>query len=285
MNAEMKCPETPRTEPQKAKAKVLTSSRLVVIVLLLAILIVLALLPGYRWRARAEQYRTEQIKDSIAHVQELSGNKQWIDKQHEQVKTTREWLSDNFMLMRNGEWLVYQNRCSKEDSKAPVRLNLFIGKGSDGKWYCSTWHFCVGMLNLRMDGQPESLAVFQIAYYAEPFDSTAKNCPKDTWRYDTEYEIRGGTEDSDMKRLIDVFRAEVKDTTWKRVRILAYNKVYELDDKQLAQLQGFPPRSSSGCGSERSYSFVRTVTSNGIAAEQEVKIIIGPNSGLTIERR
>ncbi len=272
MNNEMTCPETPSIDPQKAKARVLTPSRLVVIALLLVILIVLALFPGRRWRVRAEQFRMEQIKDSIANVQEFGGNKQWIDRQHEQFKSTREWLTDNLMLMRNGEWLVYQNRCSKEDSKAPVPIDIFIGKGSDGKWYCSTWHFCVGALNLKIEGQPESLAVFQMAYYAEPFDGTPKNCPKETWRHDTEYEIRGGAEDNNGKSLIDVFRAEVKDTTWKRVRILAYNKVYELDDKQLAQLQGFPPRSCSGWGSEQSYSFVRTSTNNGIAAEQEVKI-------------
>ncbi len=56
------------------------------------------------------------------------------------------WLTDRMILMASGEWLVYRSHCSKE---APHLVkDIFLAKGSDGKWCYSTFHFCIGMVAL-----------------------------------------------------------------------------------------------------------------------------------------
>ena len=184
--------------------------------------------------------------------------------------------------MRNGEWFVYKNYCSKKDPKAPSPFSVFIGKDSDGKWYFSSWHFCIDVINLRMEGQPVSLQAFKMAYYLNSFDGTVKNCPQKTCPIENEFENRGGSSDAEGNLNLELIRANGKNGIWKRVRILAYGKIYELTDKQLARLKGFSPNNESGCGITQWYSFIRTVTVDGITKKQEVKIIINPDSGLTI---
>jgi len=82
--------------------------------------------------------------------------------------------------MKNGDWIACQNICSKEDSRVQ---DLFIGRASDGKWYYSTFHFCIGMTVLRdmEQWQPDSLAQFVDAYWLVPFDGRSDECLKATW--------------------------------------------------------------------------------------------------------
>src|SRR5437764_325228 len=42
------------------------------------------------------------------------------------------WVSEDMILMRNGEWLVCANICRKED---PRIYDLFLARGSNGQWY------------------------------------------------------------------------------------------------------------------------------------------------------
>jgi hypothetical protein len=67
------------------------------------------------------------------------------------------WLTDKMILMESGEWLVYKSHCSKE--KPHLVKDIFLARGSDGKWYYSTFHFCVGMVALmgEQETQPPSL--------------------------------------------------------------------------------------------------------------------------------
>jgi len=88
------------------------------------------------------------------------------------------WISDHLLLMRNGDWLAYASICQKEDRR--IR-DLFLARGSDGQWYYSTYHFCIGMVVLRMEEQPESLAEFVKAYYLRPFDGHSDECLRKTW--------------------------------------------------------------------------------------------------------
>ena len=53
--------------------------------------------------------------------------------------TDASWLSDRIILTRKGEWLAYANICRKEDRRIQ---DLFLARGSDGRWYYSTFHFC-----------------------------------------------------------------------------------------------------------------------------------------------
>lgn len=82
--------------------------------------------------------------------------------------------------MKNGDWIVCQNVCAKEQNTG-VKNDLFIGRGSDGKWYYSTFHFCVGKCVLQMERQPDSLAQFIDGYWLAPFDGKSDDSLKVTW--------------------------------------------------------------------------------------------------------
>ena len=88
------------------------------------------------------------------------------------------WLSEGLILMRNGDWLTYRSVCRKEKRRI---ADLFIARGSDGRWYYSTFHFCIGMLDLRMEDQSEDLPAFVKAYYLRPFDGHSDECLQKTW--------------------------------------------------------------------------------------------------------
>ena len=89
------------------------------------------------------------------------------------------WLSRNFVLMKNDEWMAYTNICSKEDWRVS---DLFIGYGSDHQYYYSTFHFCIGAFVLGMEGQPDSLASMVKDHYLRPFDGKSDECLNKTWR-------------------------------------------------------------------------------------------------------
>jgi hypothetical protein len=88
------------------------------------------------------------------------------------------WLSDRLIVMRNGDWLTYRSVCQKEKRRI---ADLFIGRGSDGRWYYSTFHFCIGMLDLKMEDQSEDLPAFVKAYYLASFDGHSDQCLQKTW--------------------------------------------------------------------------------------------------------
>jgi hypothetical protein len=91
-----------------------------------------------------------------------------------------QWLSDRMILMESGEWLVYQSHCHK----APPHnvKDIFIAKGSNGKWYYTTCHFCVGMVALTMNQMslPADLEYFVERYHLQEFDGRSNECLKET---------------------------------------------------------------------------------------------------------
>jgi hypothetical protein len=88
------------------------------------------------------------------------------------------WLSPRLILMQNGDWIAYSNICQKEERR--IR-DLFLGRGSDGQWYYSTYHFCKGMIVLRMDEQSENLPEFARKYHLRTFDGRSDECLQQTW--------------------------------------------------------------------------------------------------------
>ena len=88
------------------------------------------------------------------------------------------WLSDHMIVTCKGEWLAYANICRKE---AGHIHDLFLARGSDGQWYYSTYHFCIGMLVLKMEEQPEDLAGFARTYFLRTFDGQSDDCQQKTW--------------------------------------------------------------------------------------------------------
>ncbi|WP_035607145.1 hypothetical protein [Haloferula sp. BvORR071] len=89
-----------------------------------------------------------------------------------------DWMNDKVIFCADGSWLAYRSRCHKQDPKV---WDIFIAKASDGKWYYSTYHFCVGALVLAMDGQPESLAQFKEKYFLAEFDGQSDLALEKTW--------------------------------------------------------------------------------------------------------
>jgi hypothetical protein len=124
--------------------------------------------------------------NAIAEIARRSGDSNSIASEVKLLRTelantnsdSVDWLSQQLLLMRNEEWMVYANKCSKEDQRIH---DIFIGRGSDGKWYYSTFHFCIRMVVARGDDQPESLAVFAKRYFLVEFDGHSDECLQLTW--------------------------------------------------------------------------------------------------------
>jgi hypothetical protein len=81
--------------------------------------------------------------------------------------------------MRDGEWMAYRNIGAKEQGRIP---DLFIGRGCDGRWYYSTYHFCTGMAVLKAAmEQPKTLAKFRADCFLQEFDGRPDEFLKRTW--------------------------------------------------------------------------------------------------------
>ena len=123
---------------------------------------------------------------AIAHIEKRFADKQWLAQESTQIAaavkaqpSSDQWVGDEMLVMKNGQWIVCQNICSKENWR--IR-DIFIGRGSDGKWYYSTFHFCVRKCVLQMERwQPDSLDEFVNAYWLVPFDGHSDECLKTTW--------------------------------------------------------------------------------------------------------
>lgn len=88
------------------------------------------------------------------------------------------WISKNLILMKNGDWLVFESISHKEN---PRIYDFFLAKGSDGQWYYSTYHFCKDNVALKMDDQSASLPEFVKNYSLQSFDGKSEDCLKKTW--------------------------------------------------------------------------------------------------------
>lgn len=155
--------------------------------LLLAIAILLAILAvacdarkastdGARkaWKDEAIIRIQKSVEDSMRLEAELARLKAVVSTNG---PASDNWFSTQLILMRNGEWISYAAVCQKENPKVE---DLFLGRGSDGKWYYSTFHFCVGMLNLDLDEQAESLNQFAKKYFLREFDGHSDECLRKT---------------------------------------------------------------------------------------------------------
>ena len=91
----------------------------------------------------------------------------------------RRWISDDLIVMRNGEWMAYRNLGAKEQGRIH---DLFIGRGCDGRWYYSTYDFSTGMGALKTNlGQPRNLSTFRADCLLHEFDGRSDKFLKRTW--------------------------------------------------------------------------------------------------------
>src|SRR5262249_32474248 len=88
------------------------------------------------------------------------------------------WAHEPVLLMTNGEFLVYAFRHGFNNGSVD---HLFLARGSDGRWYYSTYHFCNSMAALAGDDPPGSISEFASKYAAREFDGKSEACLQHTW--------------------------------------------------------------------------------------------------------
>jgi hypothetical protein len=128
-----------------------------------------------QWKDKAIAEISQQTKDAAPILKKIGFMKTKPSVESEWDR----WISDDLIVMTNGEWMAYRNICAKQEGRIP---DLFLGRGSDGHWYYSTFHFCIGMIVLKdMLDQPESLAKFKQEGFLREFDGHSDECLKKTW--------------------------------------------------------------------------------------------------------
>jgi hypothetical protein len=148
----------------------------VIAVIVLASVVVI---PPYR-----DHVRNRWKVEALAKINHLASDTNWV--QREIATLTAQppgddgtgWLSDHFILMKDGSWLVYDNICTKSDWRI---ADIFVGRASNGKWYYSTFHFCIGAIVLRFQGRPADLPTFQKDCYLAEFTGQPTERLRITW--------------------------------------------------------------------------------------------------------
>jgi hypothetical protein len=59
---------------------------------------------------------------------------------------------------------------------------LFLGHGSDGRWFYSSFHFCNYMAMVSGEDAPGGIAEFTNRYAVRQFDGQSDECLKHTGR-------------------------------------------------------------------------------------------------------
>jgi hypothetical protein len=127
------------------------------------------------WKDRAISEIARQTSETAPILKEIAAMRTKLSVETEWDS----WVSRDLIVMTNGEWMAYRNICAKEKGHIP---DLFIGRGSDGKWYYSTYHFCIDMIVLKtMMDQPESLTKFRTDGFLQGFDGRSDECLRKTW--------------------------------------------------------------------------------------------------------
>lgn len=123
------------------------------------------------------EWKQQHLAEIAARVTEASWPSNELARMDSETEEAR-WLSDRLIRMESGEWLAYASVCAKEPAGI---ADLFVARGSDGKWYYSTYHFCIGMLVLKWDNEPKNLAEFTTNYWLREFDGQSDVCLEKTW--------------------------------------------------------------------------------------------------------
>ncbi|MGN6555344.1 MAG: hypothetical protein ACTHLW_16680 [Verrucomicrobiota bacterium] len=147
--------------------------------------ILVALVFGGRLAVRYK-YQRDRIDWKGATLTRLAGlslTNEDVSRELETLKGSRgaaehqEWAGDHVLLMTNDEYMVYGSR----HGFSGFVDNLFLARGSDGRWYYSTYHFCNSMAGVRFDDPPASIAEFVSRYAAREFDGKSEVCLEHTW--------------------------------------------------------------------------------------------------------
>jgi hypothetical protein len=149
--------------------------------------ILVALVFGW-WSFTRYKYERERAAWKTTTLKRLAGlslTNEDIAQKLETLKTSRglaeqyrDWTGDGVLLMTNNEYLIYAFRHGFNDGFVD---HLFLGHGSDGHWYYSTYHFCNSMVGVGGDDAPGSIAEFASRYAVREFDGKSDVCLEHTW--------------------------------------------------------------------------------------------------------
>lgn len=150
----------------------------------MVLMILVAGVLGSRWfGSRALRQWKEQ---AIARIEARLQDTNWVEREAKRLVSARVdrrisdgWIGEEMLAARNGEWIVFQSVAGKEQ-RPGIGRDLFIGRGSDGKWYYSSFHFCIRMESLRIEEQPDTLAQLVEGHWLVSFDGKSDECFKTT---------------------------------------------------------------------------------------------------------
>ena len=133
-------------------------------------------LPRAAWKAKTlPQLATLSISNDMIRQQ-----LEFLQSDAAKTNAFPHWISEQVLLMTNGQYLIYAYRHGTHSGFPP---HLFLARGSDDRWYYSSYHFCRNMTMLSGDDQPGSITEFASLYGAKEFDGKSDECLKQTeWR-------------------------------------------------------------------------------------------------------
>jgi hypothetical protein len=142
---------------------------------------------AFGWRSftryKHQRARADWKATTLVRLAGLSFTNADIIRELETLKASRgaggrqEWTGDRVLVMTNDEFLVY---ASRHGFNSGFVDHLFLARGSDGRWYYSTYHFCNSMVGADADA-PGSIAAFASRYAAREFDGKSDVCLQHTW--------------------------------------------------------------------------------------------------------
>jgi len=149
---------------------------------------VLLLLFGWKPLLRYDSNRklANWKRSALPHLAQQSVTNEEVRNEFEALKAgpTDEkffvWAREHIVMMTNGEYLIYAFHHGFNDGSVD---HLFLAHGSNGRWYYSTYHFCMDMVGILASGdrQPGSIEEFAGRYSVREFDGKSDECLRHTW--------------------------------------------------------------------------------------------------------
>lgn len=125
-----------------------------------------------QWKNSAIAAITNDLKDPDHLKERLGDSSKTVGKWDD-----TEWLTPDTIACRDGAWLAYRSQTYKVDPKI---YDIFVARASDGNWYYSDYHFCIGAMVLMSHGQPVSLDRFRKDYCLTQFDGSSDDALRPT---------------------------------------------------------------------------------------------------------
>lgn len=146
---------------------------------LLLLLVGLFLVVDYWMEAQRAEWKTA----TLAHLAEAELRDPFVQSELRSLTSDPantpigSWAGQKVIKMTNGEHLVYDFR---HGANIGYLDHLFLARGSNGRWYYSTYHFCNMLTGIRMDNPPSSISDFASKYWLREFDGKSDICLEST---------------------------------------------------------------------------------------------------------